>query len=242
MRSLFYLLLIALFILGFAPHLSRAQDADKFDSRDLKNLPKFYETQITYVKKILNIQDISLSLSSVADVDIYHDYCVKRLDSDRQQNRKFRNYANSQEDSVKDYQKMIDTNEDAMTHEILEKLYENSGLEHTSKDEMIDAVKPPLDKARRRSKEVMRRMLIHDMVWHISDCKRTLQALESETPIPPDAFVKNSIKSYLALLADSDNKTQALADRLLKPLPTTTTTTTTTAATATTKEKAEGKK
>lgn len=209
--------LIILSLLSF--NLAQAQDADKFDSRDLPHLPAFYETQVKYAANILKIQDISLSLTSVADVDIFYDYCVKRIDANWEERRKFRNFADTQEQAFIAHKEKIETNEESMILKILDKLYEKSGLEHTSKEEMKEAVREPLNSDRRRAKEVRRRMLIHDMVWHITDCKKALKDMEGETPPAPDAFVKSSLTSYLSLLEEADDKTQKIADQLLKELP-----------------------
>jgi hypothetical protein len=216
-------IIITLIFLSLFPLSSaKAQDADKFDSRDLPHLPAFYEMQVKYAANILKIQDISLSLTSVADIDIFYDYCVKRMDANWEERRKFRDFADTQEQAFIAHKEKIETNEEAMILKILDKLYEKSGLEHTSKEEMIEAVREPLNSDRRRAKEVRRRMLIHDMVWHITDCKKALKDIEGETPPAPDAFVKSSLNSYLSLLEEADDKTQKIADQLLKDLPKTT--------------------
>jgi hypothetical protein len=196
-----------------------AQDANKFDSRDLENLPSFYEKQVKYAAKILHIQDVSLSLTSVADIDIFYDYCVKRMDADWEQRSTFRKFADTQETAFKTHKNKIETNEKNMITETLDDLYKNSGLEHTSKEDMAKAVYAPLKNKRRRAKEVMRRMLIHDMVWHITDCKKALKEMENAEDIAPDLFVENSLNSYFSLLEDADKKTQKTANKLLKSLP-----------------------
>lgn len=210
--------LLLLIMLSVNPTAVSAQSAHHFDNDDLDVLPQFYDLQVSYMNRILDIQDTALSLLSVSDYNIFYDYCEKRLDADWEERRLLRDYAESQKTAVDAYHEKVKANERALIKEVLAQLYKKSGLKATTLEEMSDAILPETRKHRRRAKEVMRRMLMHEMVWHITDCKNALEAVRNGTA-EADDFYKASLESYLSLIAEHDRATKKLAERLMQKAP-----------------------
>jgi len=237
-RAIMMILLITALAVGMgmpSMRTSHAQSASDFKKADLEKLPRFYEMKIKYIKDIMHIQDVALSLISVSDYNIFYAYCVQRLDADKTQNKHLKNYADQQKTAVDRHHELIRNNETILINAVLKRLYKDSGLEATAFEDVKAAMKPEMTAYRTRAKEIMRRKLMHDMVWGPTQCKAALKSGAAEIPktTKPTAtnttsqkdentssFIETSLFHYVSLLAYGDQKAKDTADHLLqKPTP-----------------------
>lgn len=218
LKSAIALLCLALYTNGQS---ALAQAAHKFHSSELEGLPQYYEAKVPFMKEILNIQDISTSLISVSNPDLFYDYCDERLDANWDEKRKLREFAEYFEQQAIDQHNTIEQNEHRMRTALIQKLHKKSGLEETNAETLAEILDPEINAARRHSREVTRRMLMHEMIWTISDCKKALKIIEEEeeddqTKLKTEAFFKGSINAYLELVREHSSKTNNIAAKLLK--------------------------
>jgi hypothetical protein len=206
---------------------AHAQKSHEFHEDDLEHLPKFYEEKVTYMKKILHIQDLATGLLTSTDPDIFYDYCEERLDADWSERKNLRKYADAQHKIAKPKHDIIERNQKNMSRVLVIQLHKKSGLKATDADELYNALKGEIYKSEKHTTEVKRRMLMHEMLWGISDCKKAIESVKATkvskneksadaTPEIPTEFYKKSLANYVSLVVEQDAASDALIKRLLR--------------------------